>query len=223
MTNHFKDIVVYEDNDILVLNKPKGLLSQGDKSGGENIYDMACEYTGCSSLGMVQRLDRPVGGLMVLAKSDEAKIKLTKAVTNREIEKTYLAVVNGEAADSASLINYIQKARGNRAIVSNKKTFLSKEAKLRYVKRDAKVVEGQCLSLLEVTLETGRFHQIRAQLAHNKLAIVGDTKYNGAYKHFRGWVDIGLYSHRLVLVHPTYRDARTFTVEPMHYPFDLFK
>lgn len=214
--------VIHEDEDIIVVIKPAGMLSQKDLTNSTNVYDEVCRMTGKPSVGLIQRLDRPVGGLMVLAKSDEANKKLTTAITERTIKKNYLAAVCGIAKGEATLRNYIQKVRGNRAIVSNKKTALSKEAVLHYTCISNAHIDGSDYSLLDVELMTGRFHQIRAQLSHNKLAIVGDTKYNGAYKDFRGWVNIGLYAHRLEFEHPVSGKMMAFSVKPEYSPFKLF-
>lgn len=210
--------VIYEDDHIVVVIKPKGMLSQADQMMSENLYDLMCQQLSVKSLGMVQRLDRPVGGLMVFGKSQEANKTLMDQMQNRAIKKVYLALVEGEPKNQASLSNYIQKVRGNRAIVSNKKTPASKEAKLTYTVSDdlLKPAKG---TLLEVQLETGRFHQIRAQLAHHKLPIVGDTKYNPTYQVLEGWHDLGLYAYKLEFKHPISGKKLSFESLPKESPF----
>lgn len=214
--------ILYEDQDIIVVVKPAGVPSQKDLSKDLDVYTMVCNHTGMSKVGLVQRLDRPVGGIMVLTKSVKANQFMTNAIQDHKIDKTYLAVVNGSAKESDCLENYIQKVRGNRAVVSNKKVANAKKALLTYKCLDRQELDGSTISLLEVQLETGRFHQIRAQLSHHKLPIVGDTKYNQYYKDRKGWHNIGLMAYRLAFEHPVNGQQLTFTHTSKEEPFSLF-
>lgn len=221
--------ILYEDAHIIVVVKPVGMPSQKDLTKDLDLYSEVLEYVNSEAdkkqsvtLGLVQRLDRPVGGVMVLSKSKEAHKYLTKMMKLRQLKKTYLAVVEGEAKDSITLNNYIKKVRGNRAIVSNKKADGSKEAILSYSCIGVKNIEGRMESLLSVNLVTGRHHQIRAQLSHNRLPIVGDTKYNAHYSHQSGWFDIGLYAYSLELLHPVTGVKMRFDHVNRNEPFNNF-
>lgn len=211
--------VLYEDDHILVVVKPAGTPSQPDTSGAVSLYALAIAHTGQDSLGLVQRLDRPVGGVMVLTKSPKAAKSLTEMVQNRAIDKYYLAVTAGAAGEEAHLTHWLQKVRGNRAVVSNKKTPSGKKAVLDYRCLKRWAVEGEPHNLLEVKLHTGRHHQIRAQLAHMKLPIIGDTKYNPAYQQKKGWHAIGLFAYKLAFDHPVTGERMVFEVWPEGAPF----
>ncbi|PKM66143.1 MAG: RNA pseudouridine synthase [Firmicutes bacterium HGW-Firmicutes-2] len=213
--------ILYEDKDIIVIIKPKGVPSQPDLSGDQNIYDEVLEYVRHENkninLGMIQRLDRPVGGIMVLTKSSVAH----KAFTQEScLTKKYLAVVEGEAKKEARLVNYLQKVRGNRTLVTSKQVPQAKKAILTYRCMKEAVIEGQSYSLLEIELETGRHHQIRAQMAHHRLPLVGDTKYNSIKQGV--WVDIGLQAYKLEIDHPITGSRLSFEHICKDHPFDIF-
>jgi len=213
--------ILYEDEHIIVIIKPKGMPSQPDLSGDQNIYDKVLEHVGYENkdinLGLIQRLDRPVGGIMVLTKSSVAH----KALTQKScLTKKYLAVVEGAAEKEARLVDYLQKVRGNRTIVTSKQVSQAKKATLTYRRLNIVVIEGQTYSLLEVELETGRHHQIRAQMAHHKLPLVGDTKYNSIKPGI--WVDIGLQAYKLEIDHPITGSRLSFEHISKDHPFDIF-
>ncbi|MDF1616259.1 RluA family pseudouridine synthase [Petrocella sp. FN5] len=213
--------ILYEDEHIIVVIKEKGMPSQPDLTGDTNIYEEVFRHV-CSKkknikLGLIQRLDRPVGGIMMLTKSSEAN----KAFVQKScLSKKYLAVVEGEAKKEVRLVDYLQKVRGNRTIVTSKQVPQAKEAALTYKCLKKRVVDGKTLSLLEIELETGRHHQIRAQMAHHKLPIVGDTKYNPIKKCV--WVDIGLQAYKLQIEHPMTGRILLFKHISKDYPFDIF-
>ncbi len=212
--------ILYEDKHIIVIVKPKGMPSQPDLSGDRNVYEAVLEHV-CHenkniNLGLIQRLDRPVGGIMVLTKSSEAH----RAFTQKScLTKKYLAVVEGEAEKEKRLIDYLQKVRGNRTIVTSKKVPQAKEAILTYRCIKKVAASDKSLCLLEVELETGRHHQIRAQMAHHKLPLVGDTKYNVIKEGT--WVDIGLQAYKLEINHPLI-GRMTFEHINKEHPFDIF-
>lgn len=212
--------ILYEDKDIIVVVKPPGVPSQKDQSGDEDVYTTVKRHVGKQmSLGLVQRLDRPVGGIMVMSKSSQAAKALTAMVTGRMIDKWYLALTEGVAKEEDHLEHWLQKVRGNRAVISNKKTSGSKSAILDYQLLDRTLLGNQKINVLQVKLHTGRHHQIRAQLAHMKLPLVGDTKYNPSYQQLQGWHEIGLYANRLAFEHPVSGESMNFEVVPTHKPF----
>jgi len=163
-------------------------------------------------LGMVHRLDKPVSGLIMFAKTSKAASRLASQFKNREIDKIYLAVTpknkNSENENSwKNIESYLLKQRGF-SLVLKKKQSNAKLAKLSYTT----IESNDKSSLLAVSLETGRKHQIRAQLSSEKLPIVGDTKY-------RSKVDIGLdkiclHSYHLSFIHPILKEKMVFTAEP---------
>ena len=173
--------IIFEDNHLLIINKKAGQLVQGDKTGDLSLLDLIKNFIkkrdqkpGNVFLGLVHRIDRPTSGLVIYAKTSKALSRLTQMVKNREIKKTYWAVVpKTEIPQSQRLINYLQKnEKNNKSTVFPKATEGAKEAVLNY--EIMKVLEN--FQLLEVDLETGRHHQIRAQLAKIGIPIKGDLK-----------------------------------------------
>lgn len=178
----FTKLVLFEDNHLLVVNKPAGMLTQADNTGDPCLLDHAKNYikikeskTGNIFIGLVHRLDRPVSGIVVLAKTSKALARMNDLFKNKNIVKTYHALVKKTGMQSdATLENYIRK--DNKALVArvyNKEVANSKKAILHY-----KILCSENgYTTLEIQLETGRFHQIRAQLSNAGMPIVGDVKY----------------------------------------------
>jgi 23S rRNA pseudouridine1911/1915/1917 synthase len=186
--------IVYEDEFVIILNKLPGISSQPDFMGEKSLLEEASEYLGLKVEGtfIINRLDKPVGGLIMFAKSREA----AGILSNGEIEKRYLTVVNGDVKGEGILEDYLFKdARLNISRVVDKSMKNAKYAKLFY--RSIKTLEkdGKALSALEVQLFTGRHHQIRAQLSYMGHPIWGDNKYNDI-KENRGKT-IALFSYYL--------------------------
>jgi len=204
-----KEQIVYEDNHLLVINKKVGQLVQGDKTGDESLLDSIKNYIkirdnkpGNVFLGLVHRIDRPTSGLVIYAKTSKALSRLTQMVKNREVKKTYWAVVPKEMIpQSQRLVHYLQKnEKNNKAIVFTKITDGAKEAILTY--HIIKTLDNY--HLLEIDLETGRHHQIRAQLSKTGVPIKGDLKYGSPRSNPDG--GINLHARKLEFVHPVTKE-----------------
>ncbi|NHQ76416.1 RluA family pseudouridine synthase, partial [Elizabethkingia miricola] len=202
--------IVYEDNHLLVINKQVGQLVQGDKTGDKSLLDEIKDFIkirdhkpGNVFLGLVHRIDRPTSGLVIYAKTSKALSRLTQMVKNREIEKTYWAIVPKEMIPlEQKLVHYLRKnEKNNKATVFEKVTEGAKEARLHY-----KVIRTlDNYYLLEIDLETGRHHQIRAQLAKIGIPIKGDLKYGAPRSNPDG--GIHLHARKLSFTHPVTKEA----------------
>ncbi|WP_313502647.1 RluA family pseudouridine synthase [Kaistella carnis] len=197
--------IVFEDNHILVINKVAGQLVQGDKTGDLSLLDLIKNFIkkrdhkpGNVFLGLVHRIDRPTSGLVIYAKTSKALSRLTQMVKNREIKKTYWAVVpKVDIPKSQRLVHYLQKnEKNNKATVFPKVTEGAKESILNY--EVIKILDN--FQLLEVDLETGRHHQIRAQLSKIGVPIKGDLKYGSVRSNPDG--GIHLHARKLEFLHP---------------------
>lgn len=204
-----KEQIVYEDNHLLVINKKVGQLVQGDKTGDESLLDSIKNYIkirdnkpGNVFLGLVHRIDRPTSGLVIYAKTSKALSRLTQMVKNREVKKTYWAVVPKEIIPQTQrLVHYLEKnEKNNKAIVFTKVTDGAKEAILTY--NIIKTLDNY--HLLEIDLETGRHHQIRAQLSKTGVPIKGDLKYGSPRSNPDG--GINLHARKLKFVHPVTKE-----------------
>lgn len=205
MNSNFNSQILYEDNHLLIINKKVGQLVQGDKTGDESLLDtiknfikIRDEKTGNVFLGLVHRIDRPTSGLVIYAKSSKALSRLTQMVKNREIKKTYWALVPKEMIPNTQrLVHYLKKnEKNNKAIVFPKPTEGAKESILTY--QIIKTLDNY--QLLEIDLETGRHHQIRAQLSKIGIPIKGDLKYGASRSNSDG--GISLHARKLEFVHP---------------------
>ena len=201
--------IIFEDNHLLVINKKVGQLVQGDKTGDESLLDSIKNFIkirdnkpGNVFLGLVHRIDRPTSGLVIYAKTSKALSRLTQMVKNREIKKTYWAVVAKEMIlPSQRLVHYLKKnEKNNKAIVFPKPTEGAKEAILTY--NIVKALDNYLL--LEIDLETGRHHQIRAQLSKNGTPIKGDLKYGSPRSNPDG--GIHLHARKLEFIHPVTKE-----------------
>lgn len=205
--------VLYEDNHIIVVKKEPNIPSQADKTGDIDMLSIIKEYLkekynkpGNVYLGLVHRLDRPVGGVMVFAKTSKAASRLSNQVREKTFKKKYLAVVDGKF-DSAkgTLEDYLYKdERNNMSKVVNKEKKNAKIAKLDYEVITYNEIKN--LSLLKINLHTGRHHQIRVQLANFGHSIFGDQKYGtrGQGKQ------IALWAYELTIQHPITKEYITF-------------
>lgn len=208
-TLNFDSQIVFEDNHLLIINKKAGQLVQGDKTGDASLLDIIKNFIkkrdqkpGNVFLGLVHRIDRPTSGLVIYAKTSKALTRLTQMVKNREIRKTYWAVVAKEMIpQSQRLVHYLQKnEKTNKSTVFIKPTENAKEAILNY--QILKSLDN--FQLLEIDLETGRHHQIRAQLSKIGVPIKGDLKYGAARSNADG--GIHLHARRLEFIHPVTKE-----------------
>ena len=202
--------IVYEDNHVIVAVKPPNMLSQADKTKDADILSMVKEYIkvkynkpGNVYVGLVHRLDRPVGGLMVFARTSKAAARLSAQMREHEMGREYLCVTEGLVKDKFTLINYlIQNERMNRVMVCDADERGAQEA----------ILHGHCLarkfgtSLCSLRLETGRKHQIRVQMKEMGAPLWGDHRYG----HGIPGQQIALWGYRLTFEHPTTHNIMTF-------------
>lgn len=209
--------IIYEDNHILVAEKPPNVPSQGDKTNDEDMLTVLKEYIkekyqkpGNVYLGLVHRLDRPVGGVMVFAKTSKAAARLSEQVRNKTMQKEYLVVVDGKMDEKQKVLeDYLVKdQRNNVSKVVTKENKNAKYAKLEY--EELKYREDNDISLLRIHLYTGRHHQIRVQLSSRGHSIYGDQKYGTRGKGKQ----IALWAYRLSFQHPTTKEQLQFTCLP---------
>lgn len=209
--------VIYEDNHIIVVEKPVNIPSQGDKTGDIDMLEIIKKYIkekynkpGDVYLGLVHRLDRPVGGVMVFAKTSKAAARLSEQVRQKDFEKKYLVIVDGKMEkDKDILEDYLLKnERLNMSKTVKEGTKNSKKASLEY--EVLKYDEEINLSVLKVNLHTGRHHQIRVQFSSREHSIYGDQKYG---TRGRG-KQICLWAYELSILHPISKERITFNVLP---------
>ncbi len=205
--------VLFEDNHIIVVEKKPNIPSQADKTKDQDMLTIVKQYIkekynkpGNVYLGLVHRLDRPVGGIMIFAKTSKAASRLSNQVREKVFKKKYLAVVDGKVAQKqATLEDYLYKdERNNRSKVVNKDKKNAKLAKLDY--QVLRYNEVKNLSLLKINLHTGRHHQIRVQLENFGHSIFGDQKYGtrGQGKQ------IALWAYELTIIHPITKQKMVF-------------
>lgn len=209
--------VIYEDNHIIVVEKMVNIPSQADKTEDVDMLSIIKSYLkekynkpGNVYLGLVHRLDRPVGGVMVFAKTSKAASRLSEQVRNKTFKKEYLVICNGKMEkEKDTLVDYLWKdEKKNTSYVVKPTKKNAKQAILDY--EVLKYDKAQNLSLLKMNLHTGRHHQIRVQLSSRMHAIYGDNKYHG-----RGaGTGICLWAYKLTLEHPITKQEMTFVDYP---------
>lgn len=201
--------VLYEDNHIIIINKKVGDITQGDKTGDTPLSEIVKSYIKKKYnkpnnvyLGVVHRLDRPTSGVIIFARTSKALERLNKMLREKQINKTYWAIVkNKPKKERDTLVNYLKKnPKNNKSTVFNKETNGSKKAILHY-----KLIKSlDSYHLLEVDLETGRHHQIRAQLSAIGSPIKGDLKYGFNRSNKDG--GIHLHARKIQFIHPVSKE-----------------
>jgi 23S rRNA pseudouridine1911/1915/1917 synthase len=208
-------VVIYEDNHLLGVVKPAGMPTQAGRPGEPCLLEVARQWVrerydkpGNVFLGLVHRLDRPVAGVVVLARTSKAASRLSAQLRARTVTKIYRALVSGRPAPAeATLVHHVQTQPDGRVVLHDRPAQGRKEARLRY-----RVLRAGSPSLLEVRLETGRKHQIRMQLARHGHPIVGDARYGSTVPFTPA--AIGLVAWRLVVTHPTQPERRVELTMP---------
>ena len=197
--------VVYEDNHVIIVHKESGEIVQGDKTGDKPLSETVKDYIrdkyhkpGNVFLGVVHRLDRPVAGLVVFARTSKALSRLNEMFRKGEVHKTYWAITkNAPAEPEGTLVNWIvRNEKQNKSYVYDKEVPNAKRAELKY----SVIAHTENYHLIEVNLLTGRHHQIRCQLAHMGCVIKGDLKYGAPRSNPDG--SISLLSHEVTFIHP---------------------
>ncbi len=201
--------VLFEDNHIIIVNKRVGDIVQGDKTGDIPLNEIVKQYIaekyhkkGNVFLGVVHRLDRPTSGIVIFAKTSKALERLNKLLRDKQIQKTYWAIVkNKPSREKDTLIHYLKKnSKNNKSTVFSRETKDSKKAILHYTV----IKELDNYIVLKIDLETGRHHQIRAQLSFIKSPIKGDLKYGANRSNPDG--GICLHAREIEFIHPVTKE-----------------
>lgn len=208
-----KPAILFEDNHVVVAVKPPNLLTQGDDTGDANLLDQIKEYIkekynkpGEAYIGLVHRMDRPVGGLLCFARTSKAASRLSEQVRVHELNRQYVCIVEGEAPDQFTYVDYLAKDTEN-----NKVTVVPAYRKLETGAKEA-ILHGRTiarrdgLSLVAIQLETGRAHQIRVQMQHAGFPLWGDNRYGNG----RRGQQIALWGFRLSFAHPVSKEQMLF-------------
>lgn len=222
--------ILYEDNHLIAVNKPFGMPSQGDNTGDKSVDVWTKEYIkikkqkpGNVYLGLLHRLDRPAGGVLLMAKTSKAAARLSRQFQERKVKKKYYAITEKAPEPSSGKLTHYLKQLADKNIMRayKKPETQAKEAKLQY----RLIGKVQNRALLEVELFTGRKHQIRVQLGAVGCVIVGDVKYGNT--DFTQDKSIALLSYYLEIEHPTSKEPLIIQAEmpkhPVWNPFQSFK
>ena len=219
-----KPIILYEDNHVIAAIKPFGILSQADHSGAPDMLTLLKAYIkkkyhkpGDVFLGLVHRLDRPTGGVMVFARTSKGASRISESIRNGSFKKTYRCVLNGAIRPKSGHLNHylLKDEKRVMSFVVNPDTPGAKKAELMY----ESLAEKDNLSLVSVKLISGRHHQIRVQFAASGCPVYGDRKYGG----FSGRGELALWSYKIAFPHPTKKETVIVTAPPeVIYPFNLF-
>ena len=215
--NSIEDMIIFEDKDILVCHKAAGIAVQNARIGAADMESSLKNYLALKNteivpyLGIVHRLDQPVSGILVFARTPAAAKNLNQQLQNDQFEKYYQAVVCGVLPDSGTLTDYLVKdGRTNTSRICSKNTPGAKKSVLSYEILETSEVTG--LSVVQIRLGTGRHHQIRVQMAGAGAPLWGDNKYNPEFVNKRGYFPIALRAFRLSFCHPATGKRMEFEV-----------
>lgn len=214
--------VIYEDNHLLVIEKIVNIPVQKDNSNDIDMVTILKEYRkrkenkkGDAYIGLIHRLDRPVGGIMVFAKTSKAASRLSEQIRNNEFKKIYYAVVEGNISDKGHLEDYTIKDN------KENKSYITTKDKGKIAILDYEVISRKdSLSLVKINLVTGRSHQIRVQFSSRGYPLVGDVKYNDKAKV---GTNIALFAKSITFKHPITKEVMSFELDLSNrYPFNIF-
>ena len=212
--------ILYEDNHLLVVEKEENRPSQKDESNDLDVHSLAKEYlrtaynkTGNIYLGLLHRLDRRVGGVMMFAKTSKAASRISEEIRNRGVIKKYRAIVDGTLLQGDTWIDWMEKS-SIRAVASTKNCKNAVEAILSFIVLSHFTIEDRPYTLVEVELITGRYNQIRFQFANRGYPIVEDFKYG--YKGPNLFNQLGLWCHYIEITHPITKNKIHFISLPAH-------
>lgn len=223
--------IIYEDNHLLVAVKPQNMLSQADNTGDDDILTLLKEYLkkkynkpGNVYLGLVHRLDRPVGGVMIFARTSKAASRLSEQVRIRDFDKTYLAIARGRFKSRSGMLEHflVKDEKTNIVSVAASEGNGAKKALLDY----EVIGEKDELSLVRIKLHTGRSHQIRVQFSASGHPLLGDRKYGNESGNGNGRQPehIALWSAEIACRHPVTKEEMIFSCNPPEeFPWNMFE
>ena len=211
--------IIYEDNHLLVVEKPVNIPVQQDSSNDKDLLNILKDYIkqkynkpGNVYLGLVHRLDRPVGGIMVFAKTSKAAERLSEQIRNHTFQKEYHAIVMGNVKEKEILKDKLLKDTKNNIVTVSPN---GKDSELEYTK----IKNKDNMSLVKINLKTGRSHQIRVQFASRNHPLYGDQKYN---KQAKPKEQIALFASKISFTHPTTKEQLEFNIPlPTRYPWNI--
>ena len=213
--------ILYEDNHLLIIEKPINIPVQKDQTNDIDLITLLKEYRkehenkkGEAYLGLDHRLDRPVGGIMVFAKTSKAASRLSEQIRTNNFHKTYLAVVEGTLEENGTYEDYLIKNQ------KENKSYITSKDKGKFSKLEYHVLKTtNNLSLVRINLITGRSHQIRVQFSSRNHPLIGDSKYGNNKDN----INIALFAESITFTHPTTKEKITFKLNiPNKYPFNIF-
>lgn len=215
--------IIYEDNYVIICHKRAGISVETAKIGELDMVSQLRNYKNETSkdsyIGVIHRLDQPVEGLLVFAKTPKVAAALSKQISQNEMKKNYLAILCGiPKVEEEIRTDYLLKnGKTNTSTVVKKNTPQAKKSELKY-----KILKTKDnTSLAEIELYTGRHHQIRVQMANAKLPLWGDVKYNKEFLNQRG-VKLALCAYKLIFSHPMTKEKMIFQIEPYNEEFKGF-
>ncbi len=223
--------ILYEDDQIIVVEKPVGIESQSNRTFEPDMVSEVKKHINSLSpkkgepyVGVIHRLDKPVGGILVFGKTKEAAGALSKQVSGHQMEKKYLAVICGKPVDNfGTYVDYLWKdGKNNISKIVDKGITDAKRAELSYRVLEEQEGEEDPLCLVEIDLKTGRHHQIRVQFSGHGTPLLGDLKYNPAGPKVAGQRNVALCAWKLAFTHPGNKKKMEFTVKPQGTIFNKF-